>query len=177
MDDYQRYLNRVLHFLSFRPRSEKEVRDNLLKKKASSEIIEKIVAWLKENRFLNDEDFAKWWVEQRARFKPRGIRIIKLELRQKGISQEIIDNVISLSAPPGTVLHLASLRASNFQSGMGEDQTPNEIEMAKKIVAQKIGRYKGLDKREMYRKLSAQLARRGFDWDTIKKAIDEVMKD
>lgn len=158
-DIYKKYLESAIHFLSFRPRSEKEVRENLIKKRAPSEICEQIIKWLKEQRFIHDEDFTRWWIEQRSKFRPKALRIIKLELRQKGISTEIIDTLTNTSSP--------------FDSRQ-EFSIQTDLESAKQIVEKKIGRYKGAEKKEIYRKLGAHLARKGFDWDTIKRSIDEV---
>ena len=112
MDDFEKFYNSSLKFLSYRPRSEKEVRNKLktLIKRHSGEqsefridsgvanapendraetVIEKIISKLKKQNFINDEEFAKGWIENRIRFKPRSLRLIKLELKQKGISEEI----------------------------------------------------------------------------------------
>lgn len=148
---YQKYLESAIHFLSFRPRSEKEVRDNLVRKKAPSGVIAKIIAWLKEQKFLNDEEFVKWWIEQRSQFRPKALRIIKLELKQKGISKEIID---------------ALIQDSRFR-------IQEDLESAKKIVEKKIGKYKEMDKREIYQKLGTHLARKGFSYDVIKKVLND----
>ncbi len=159
MDEFEKYLNKSFHFLSFRPRSEKEVRDNLLKKKASTEVIERVITSLNEHKFLNDQEFARWFIEQRLRFNPKGIRIIKMELKQKGIDQEIIDEAITnLSSDDGELLN-------------------NDLESAKKLVEKKLPKYRGLEKQIIYQKLGAFLARRGFGWDTIKKSIDDGLKD
>jgi regulatory protein len=149
-DIYKKYLDSILHFLSFRPRSEKEIRDNLIKKKASQEIIEQIITWLKQQKFLDDEEFTRWWIEQRSKFRPKSMRIIKLELKQKGIAQQVIDGVVE---DP-------------------ESKIQNDLESAKKIVEKKFPKYKGLSKYELYQKLGAVLARKGFNWETIKKSID-----
>jgi regulatory protein len=168
MDDlYQRYLDSSLHFLSYRPRSEKEVRDNLIKKKAPREIIDQIIEWLKEHRFVNDEEFVRWWVEQRTRFRPRGMRIIKLELKQKGIAQEIIEKIMA-NGPD-------QIGIPNGNDHRDKYQIVNDLESAKKIVEKKITKYKGLKRYEIYRKLGAYLAGKGFDWETIKKSIDESL--
>ena len=95
MGDFEKFYNSALRFLSFRPRSENEVRDNLLEKKAVQEIIEKIILKLKEHNFINDLEFAKHWIESRIRFKPRSSRLIQMELKQKGIAQDLIDNLIN----------------------------------------------------------------------------------
>ncbi len=151
MDEFEKVYNKALRFLSYRPRSEKEVRDNLLRKKASSQIVEQVIAKLKEQRFLNDEEFVKWWVEQRTTFKPRSMRIIKIELKQKGIPQEIIEKVVHSSQ---FIVH-------------------SDLEQAKKLVQKKIHRYKDFSKQELYKKLGGFLASKGFSWDVIKKSIDE----
>lgn len=152
MDFYQRYFDSAIHFLSIRPRSEKEVRDNLKKKKATPEIIEKIVQRLLEKKFLNDMAFTQWFIDQRSRFSPKSTRIIRLELPQKGISAEILEQV--------------------FQKD--KSQLPNDLEQAKKLVERKKEKYKGLPTQELYQKLGGFLARRGFGWDVIKSAIDET---
>lgn len=155
-DLFGKYLDKAFHFLSFRPRSEKEVRDRLLLKKAPAEIIDRVINSLKENKFLNDEEFAKWFIENRLRFNPKGIRIIKMELKQKGIDGETIDQTIN------------SLQLTVNNS---------DLESAKKLVEKKLPRYKGLEKQIIYQKLGAFLARRGFGWDIIKKSIDEGLGD
>ncbi len=156
MDDiYQKYLESAVHFLSYRARSEKEVRDNLTKKKAAPEMVERVISWLKEQRFLNDADFARQWVESRARSKPKSMRLIKMELRQKGVSQEIIEAVVS---DP-------------------ETQVGSDRDRARKIAQKKYSKYKDLPRQEIYQKLGGVLARNGFDWETIKSSIDEVLRD
>lgn len=152
MDTFERFYNKALEFLSFRPRSEKEVRDKLKTKQVEPEVIEKIIAKLKEKRFINDEEFAKGWIEGRLRFKPRSTRLIVLELKQKGIKRDLIDKLITNS----------SLSA-------------NDLESAKKLVEKRIARVKSLPKQEIYQKLGRYLASKGFNWDTIKKSIDEIL--
>ncbi len=142
---FDKYFNSSLKFLSYRSRSEKEVRDNLIKKKAPQDLIEKIVERLKEHKFLDDKEFAIRFVEQRILSKPKAARVLKMELRQKGVSADIIENI-----------------------EMGD-----ELEHAKKLLDKKVERYKSLDRDEIYKKMGSFLAGRGFDWETIKKAIDE----
>jgi len=151
-----KFYNLALRFLSYRPRSEKEVRDKLkalMKRYDGVETtIEKIISKLKEQRFINDEEFAMGWITQRSTFKPRGIRLIKLELKHKGIADDLIDRLIHNS----------------------EFIIQNDLEQAKRLVEKRLLRYRGLDKQKIYEKLGRFLASKGFDWDTIKKAIDPV---
>lgn len=81
--------NRTLRFLSMRPRSEKEVLDYLDKKKSSQKNKTEIMRRLKEYNFVNDLDFTRWFIENRK----KSSRILVLELKQKGIKKEIIDQV------------------------------------------------------------------------------------
>lgn len=153
MGDFEKFYNSTLRFLSYRPRSEKELRDKLKSKKASSEIVEKVIAKLKEQKFINDEEFARWWIESRTRFKPRSLRLIKLELRQKGISQDTTEKVIN-----------------DLRFTINDD-----LEQAKELIKKRIERFRNLSKQEIYQKLGGFLARRGFDWETIKQVIDELI--
>ncbi|MBI4096709.1 MAG: regulatory protein RecX [Candidatus Levybacteria bacterium] len=176
MEYFEKFYNSALRFLSYRPRSEKEVRDKLkiLTKRHSglsridsgvavseaerapqNDIIEKIIVKLKEKKFINDEEFARMFVENRLRFKPRSLRLIKLELKNKGIDDEIIERLV---ADRGS-------------------QTVGDLEQAKKLVEKKMGRFRnkfGMTREEIYQKLGRFLASKGFNWDTIKKSIDYV---
>jgi regulatory protein len=151
MDDIDKYLNKALHFLSYRSRSEKEITAFLQKHKTPQDISEKVVTFLKEHKFVNDEEFARLWIESRLRARPKAIRLIRLELKQKGISQDTIEDTISN-------LELTNTKISDLES-------------AKKLVEKKIDKYKHLSKNEIYQKLGGFLARRGFNWDTIKEAL------
>jgi regulatory protein len=151
-DDFAVNLNRALRFLSFRPRSEKEVKDFLKKKQVNSVVSQKVISKLKESKFLNDEEFAKWWIEQRTLIKPRAWRIIKIELKQKGISNEIIEEL-------------------NIDS---ESEGKNDLSMAIILAQKRLPRYKSLSKQDVYQKLGRYLASKGFNWETVKISIDEV---
>lgn len=151
MEEFEKFYNKALRFLSYRPRSEKEVKDFLKRKKVSASAIAIILIKLKKQKFINDEEFARWWIEQRTTVAPRSIRFIKIELRQKGIHQEIIEKIIS------------------------NDQflISNDLDRARKLVEKKMKRF-GMTRQETYQKLGRFLASKGFDWETIKKSIDEV---
>ena len=163
---FEGFYNKALKFLSYRPRSEKEVHDNLTKKsssakasegqrKASEEMVNLIIKKLKEQRFLDDREFAKWWIEQRTLVKPMGKRLIKLELTKKGIDKELIDEIFNDTEK---IVH-------------------SELELARKLVQRKIEKFKNEDRQTVYRRLGGFLSRRGFNYDTIKKAIDEALKE
>lgn len=181
-------MNRTLYALSLwylgkRPRSEKEMREFLKKKmlkerrkkeneneeivalplntnedKKIFEIIdevEEIINKLKQQNFLNDLEFGKWWVEQRTRIKPKGWRAIEFELKQKGIDKDVL---------------------GELESKNNELRGKTEKEMALEIASKKIKLIKNLSREKIYQQIGGLLARRGFNLDTIKFVIDEVLK-
>ena len=91
---YERLVNAAIRFVSFRPRSEHELREFLLKK-PQSEDVEKVILRMRELGYADDEKFASWWVEQRTDFKPKGNNYIKMELRAKGVPDAIISSVLA----------------------------------------------------------------------------------
>lgn len=154
MDLYDKYLNNTLRFLSYRGRSEKEIRDYLQKKNASPEIIEKIITYCKEYNFLNDEKFAKDWVRSRTTYRLKSKWIIKMELQKKGIDPEIIEKTLNVKG----------------------NEEISDTQQVKKLLEKRLSRYKDLPRDKLYQKLGGFLARRGFSWDIIKKSIDDILK-
>lgn len=152
MDLFEKYYTVAVVSLTRRPRSEKELRDTLVKKKASEEIIQRVLQRLREQKFINDEEFAAWWVEQRTRFRPKSDRVIKWELRQKGIPDDLIERVFEKRS-----------------------EKEGDSEKAKDLLERRLKRVQNLSKEEQYQKLAGFLARRGFDWETIKKALNAVL--
>lgn len=150
MDTFEKLYQKTLRFLTFRPRSEKEIRDYLKKKKADDLSLDRIVNNLKTNKFLDDVEFAKWWIEQRTKIKPRAQRIIKFELLQKGIDKELIEDILNSSSI-------------------------SEFDKAKDLALRKIKRYEKLDRNKQYERMARFLASKGFDWDVVKEVIDQVL--
>lgn len=148
----EKLLAKSANMLSYRPRSERELR-MFLQRKWTSKIdkeeygflIEKVIQKLKQKKALDDREFAKWWVEQRTAFRPKGKIMIRSELVQKGIDRGIIDR---------------------------ELEALDEDELAERIVQKKLRTSKTLDEKARHR-LIAVLQRRGFSWQTIKRVVDE----
>ena len=142
--------DQALRFLSYRPRSEKEIRDYLVKKGANQKINRAIIAKLKKQNLINDQAFTQWWIDQRSRFRSKGKWALLMELLQKGIKKEVIE-------------------ASLFS-----DQ--QELVLAKKAARKKMKAYHNLESVERRQKMTGFLNRRGFSWETIKKALEEISK-
>jgi len=90
-DEYFAGKKIALNFLSYRQRSEKEVRDKLKGKKISESNIENVINKLKELKYINDEQFAKMFLESKLFNKPQGKRLIQMKLAGKGIDKEVIE--------------------------------------------------------------------------------------
>lgn len=91
MNDREKYLAAVLKLLSIRPRSKKEITEYLSRKHLSDDLINQITAYLEQYKLIDDAEFARWLVESRSRSRPRGLRLLKQELKSKGISAADID--------------------------------------------------------------------------------------
>ena len=144
---YERLINAAIRFVSFRPRSEHELREFLLKK-PNHQDIEKVILRMRELGYADDEKFASWWVQQRTAFRPKGNRVITMELRSKGVA----DNVI------------ASVLASRGSESL--------LAAARQAVARKMPLWSKLPNMARRKKIYDYLGRRGFDGATIGKLID-----
>jgi len=144
--------DKVLKFLSFRPRSEFEIKDYLVRKKVGEETTKLVLEKLKVLNFIDDREFVKWWVEQRSGLKPKGARLVKMELKRKGISPELIDE---------------------FLSGRTSE---NETILAEKLALKKWERIKNLSPGEVKRKLFSTLLQKGFSYEVAGKTVDNLLK-
>src|SRR5208283_492666 len=88
-----RGLNTAYRFLSYRPRSEAEMKERLHQRGFEDSEIEIIINKLKEQNLLDDTAFARFWKENRDTFRPRSQRLTRLELKKKGVADEIIKEV------------------------------------------------------------------------------------
>lgn len=93
--DFGKKLNAALNFLSFRPRSEFEIRQFFRRKKFTD--AEPVIEKLKLLGQINDAEFAKWYIDQRQTFRPKGRRAIEIELRRKGITVKIKSDEVALA--------------------------------------------------------------------------------
>jgi regulatory protein len=144
--EFQKTWDKLLRFAMVRPRSEKEITDYFRRKEVHSSLYPNLLKKLKHLNLLNDIEFAKWWVGQRIEFKSKSKRVIQMELRQKGIKKEIIDEVL--------------------------EETPmDEEKMARELLAKKAYKWEHLEPRLTQQKKSQYLAGKGFGWDVIEKVV------
>lgn len=144
--ELQKTLDKLLRFATLRPRSEKEIKDYFRRKKVHESLHKELFDRLNHLELIDDEKFAKWWVEQRQSFRPKPKRIMNYELRMKGIKKEIIEKAL------------------------GEEEVDEE-KMAKELLEKKAYKWKNLEPRVARQKMSQYLAGKGFGWEIIEKVV------
>lgn len=153
-DSAEKSYQRALNFLSYRPRSQAEVIRNLRKHETPEGQIEETIERLLKNNLVNDQEFAQLWVENRSAFRPRGAYALRIELRQKGLSDDIIDPILN---------------------------DLKEEELAYKAALQRGNKLINYEWNDFRKKLSGFLARRGFSYqiifDTVSKVWEELGAD
>jgi regulatory protein len=141
----------AVRLLDYRPRTGQEIRQKLLQKRFEPGQIEKVVERLNAANLIQDEKFAAAWVESRNQFRPSSQRVLRYELRSKGIDEEIIEEAMQ---------------------GSVED-----LELAQRAAQKMIRRLTSLDWQEFRKKLSAFLARRGFSYETVAQVVKASWDD
>jgi len=120
-DELERARAKALDFLSYRPRSAEEVREYLERKHFRSDIIEDIMARLRGVGLIDDQAFAQYWVDNRTRFRPRGARLLRHELRQKKVAPEAIEAALE-AYDERTALMLAAEQQARRLRHLPEEQ-------------------------------------------------------
>lgn len=144
-DETEYVYTKLLNFLSYRPRTIKEVRDRLWKYAVKDIIAQNLfIDRLKQSGYLDDLTFARWFIESRNTHRPRSLRLLVQELKAKGISAEIIQSVLESIADERTSIT--------------------------KLLAKKLGSHHALDLPSR-QKIYGFLSRQGFSWEAIKEVV------
>ena len=120
-DGFHRCLDAAANYLSYRPRSEAELRQRLGQRGFDDDSVEAVLKKLKERGLVDDTSFARFWRDSRQSLRPCSRWLTRLELRQKGVSEDIIDRVVDTvddddSAYRAAVAKLRSLPRTDYQS-------------------------------------------------------------
>ena len=107
IDEIRRGFDSAVRYIGYRPRSEAELRNRLERRGFSADIIDKVVIRLKEQGLVDDVAFARFWTENRESFRPRSQSLTALELKQKGITNEIIKQSVSAIDDEDSAYHVA----------------------------------------------------------------------
>ncbi|MBN1351279.1 RecX family transcriptional regulator [candidate division KSB1 bacterium] len=149
-EEFKRALDKALRFLAYRARSEKEMRDKLVQSGYDEDTIVRVITILKEKKYINDKEFASLFVRERLRLRPSGQYLLKHELKQKGIPEEIVNNT------------LADIFSEYSQT-----------EIARDLIRKKENSYRNLEPNIRRKRLTDFLLRRGFDWDIVAIVMEE----
>lgn len=149
-DARERALQQAMLLLSYRARSESEIRRNLRKHEIPEEVIEETLARLRQDGLANDDQFARAWVENRSTFRPRSRRMLAMELRQKGLADETASAAL--------------------------DEIDDEA-LAYEAAQKKAARFAPLEWQEYRKKLSEFLARRGFAYAVIAPVVTRIWNE
>ena len=138
---------RAMEWVLNRPRSTREFRDYMFRKKADPDLVDRLVVEFESKKYLNEAVFAKWLIDLRRRGN-KSDRAIKAELSKKGISSQTAQSFF--------------------------DENNDESDRLEKLINKKlnIGRYKADPQ-----KLTAYLYRQGFSYDSVRQAIKRHQTD
>ena len=142
--------SRALFFLKFRPRTRMEIFRYLTGKQFSTAAVASAITRLEANGYIDDREFARLWIENRLRFKPRGRYALRAELREKGVP----DSIIAEST-----------------------ECVDEVQAAWDAVLPRLNRLKKMEKPEFKKKLYDFLIRRGFDYSICRETCDRAWEE
>ncbi|MCW5882376.1 MAG: RecX family transcriptional regulator [Anaerolineae bacterium] len=146
-DGVEKAYERALNYLSYRARSEREIRTYLRRKDVDEDVAEEIVARLRRVGLVDDAAFASLWVRNRQATSPRGERALRQELWQKGIARDVVDEALTDLDETGQALEAGRSRAQ---------------------------RLAGLEAAEFRKKLTDFLLRRGFSYGVARGVVAQV---
>lgn len=143
----------AMRLLNARMRSRTELCQRLLKRDFQADTVERVLNVLTGAGLLNDERFARAWVNDRLNLRPSGLMLLRRELKKHGIAESIIDQVLS------------------------EHSEDDEIERAWSLLSRRRAQFEGLDIQTSRRRMSGYLARRGFSGHTMYTAVNRLLND
>lgn len=146
-DNSERAYERALSYLTYRPRSRQEIQHYLEGKEVDRETIDSVLTRLERNHLVDDRDLARYWVENRQTFRPRGPWALRAELRRKGIAPQVIEEAIQPLDEETEALHAAER------------------------VLRRMAR---LDRETFRRRLWSYLQRRGFGYEVARRVTDRL---
>jgi regulatory protein len=132
-------------FLNYKPRTEKELRRKLKEKKISEKNSDRVILTLKDLKYLDDNQYAKMYLEEKLANNPKGKRVIAMKLAEKGINKEVIKNVVD----------------TNYNE-------ETEIKKAKELLSKYVKKVRAKSPIDKKQKCYRYLLSRGFDYEIVK---------
>ncbi len=138
--------------LKIRLRSARELRDKLILRGYNASDVEAILAYLIDSGEVNDQFFAKCWVEDRMNLNPKALLALSIELKERGISKDIIDNTL-----------LKLLKEYDFSK------------LAFELAKERLATFeKSIDSQIAKRRIFDYLSRKGFETSIIDEVLGEL---
>ncbi|HEY51050.1 MAG TPA: regulatory protein RecX [Dehalococcoidia bacterium] len=149
-DQLQRCLGAAYRYLSYRPRSESEIRERMQRRGFAMETVDAAIARLREQALVDDEAFARFWKENRDSFSPRSRWLTERELKRMGVLEGTIEQAVA-----------------------GIDDGEN----AYRAALRKTRRGTPADYQSFRRRLGDYLRRRGFNYEVIGHTVDRIWQE
>ena len=138
-------LESALRLLAYRPRSEQELHDRLIRKGYESAVIEETLGRLRELGYLDDEAFARFWTETRQALSPKSRLLLAVELRRRGVAQSTAEQATA---------------------------DISDEEAAYQAASRRLRTLRGLEYQRFRERLGGFLTRRGFSYDVARRTLD-----
>lgn len=151
-EEQSKATNYCLNRLSYRQRSEKELRDSMKIKGYAEDNIEVAIEYCKKYGYIDDLKFAQSFVSDKINLNKYGPERIKYDLILKGISRDIIDKALVVDRD-------------------------EQLNMAREVANKKKSSYKNDNQIAIYRKMSSFLQRKGFTYDVISSVVREILEE
>ena len=167
VEDPAEVLDAGARFLEARPRSVDEVRHRLLRVGYRADLVEAAIGRLSDLHYLDDDAFARAWVESRDRARPRGEHALRRELELKGVDRAVVARVIEDRRDS------AAVEAPVDEAA--EPSTPDEA-AAERLLRRKLPAIlREVDPRRRRQRAYALLARSGFSPDVCAAVSRRVL--
>jgi len=140
----------AMRLLAYRPRSVKEMQTALQQRRVKPDVVSETIARLQESRLLDDAEFARAYLDQRDRTSPRSRRLLRAELRAKGVEREMAD-----------------ARLSEF----------DDVDAAYRAAARRARTMAALPSADFERRLGDFLLRRGFRYETSRETVKRLWRE
>jgi regulatory protein len=140
----------AMRLLAYRPRSVKEMQTALQRRRVKPDTVAETIARLQKSRLLDDEEFARSYLDQRDRTSPRSRRLLRAELRAKGVEHEVADGPLSEA---------------------------NDTDAAYRAAVRRARTMATLPRPDFERRLGDFLLRRGFAYETSRETARRLWRE
>ncbi len=153
-DGVARAMTESHRLIDYRMRTRRELAAKLKSRGRTEDVIEEVLNRLERVGLIDDERFARQWIDERLRKRPVGLTLLRRELRQKGIDPEIIEAALEESA-----------------------SSEEESDRAYEALRRQAHRYTRLDRDAAHRRMVSFLGRRGFGQGVIYQVVHRVLDE